>query len=136
MASLQTYTLPDFIAQCPFPLRLNSHYETQAQVSYDWLDSFGVHSDDRHRQGFQAMDFARLTAMCYPEADRSRFRVLCDYINALFAFDDLTDEGALRKDGDGALAASNIVMKALEEPDAFVTPFRVGQVFSRLVPGK
>lgn len=125
------FTLPDFIATFPFNLRVNPHYQNHARPSYEWLDSFGVHPNVKHRDAFQAMDFALLTAMCYPDADGKQFRILCDYINALFAFDDLTDEGALRKDGDGTRKASDIVMKALHDPKAFKTPFKVGNVFSR-----
>lgn len=62
--------------------------------------------------------------------------VLCDYINTLFAYDDLTDEGGLRKDGDGTRKASDIIMNAIAHPFTYETEFRCGQVFSRLVPRK
>lgn len=76
------------------------------------------------------MDFALLTAMCYPDAPSDRFRILCDYINALFAFDDLTDEGVLRKDGQGTRKASDLVMDALRNPGAYSNDFKVGKVFA------
>lgn len=60
--------------------------------------------------------------------------VLCDYINCLFAFDDLTDEGGLRKDGNGTKKASDIIMNALSHPFTYETEFRCGQVFCRSVP--
>lgn len=72
-----------------------------------------------------------LTAMCYPDANPERFRLLCDFINALFAFDDLTDEGALRVDGQGTRKAVDIVMSALYDPTGYETTFRVGKVFAR-----
>lgn len=116
---------------CPFTLRVNPHYAPHAKLSYEWLDSFGVHPNTKHRDAFQAMDFGLLTAMCYPDADEARFRILCDYINALFAFDDLTDEGSLRKDGEGTRRASDIVMNALCSPKTYKTSFKVGNVFAR-----
>ncbi|KAG9019249.1 hypothetical protein FRB90_004811 [Tulasnella sp. 427] len=124
------FTIPDFVSMFPFILRINPYYASQAKISYDWLDSFGVHPNTKHRDAFQAMDFGLLTAMCYPDADKASFRILCDYINALFAFDDLTDEGALRKDGDGTKKASDIVMNALCHPETYETSFKVGKVFS------
>ncbi|KAG8980783.1 hypothetical protein FRB90_007487 [Tulasnella sp. 427] len=84
----------------------------------------------RKRAAFEACNFGLLTAMCYPDADHERFRVLCDYINCLFAFDDLTDEGGLRKDGSGTKKASDIIMNALAHPFSFETEFRCGRVFA------
>lgn len=54
--------------------------------------------------------------------------ILCDFINCLFAFDDLTDEGGLRKDDDGTKRANQIVMNALMDPFCYTTEFRVGEV--------
>jgi hypothetical protein len=125
-----TYKLPDFISVCQYPLRRNEHYDPVAVESENWLHAHGVHPNDQHRQAFLSCNFGLLTAYCYSEADRARFRVLCDYINCLFAFDDLTDEGGLRMDADGTRKASDIVMNALRQPYTYQTPFKIGRVFS------
>ncbi|KAG8855037.1 hypothetical protein FRB96_007232 [Tulasnella sp. 330] len=126
------YTIPDFISISPSPLRVNPYHGSTAQVSMDWLDSFGVHPNPKHRAAFQSMDFGMLTAMCYADANQERFRLLCDYINALFAYDDLADEGGLRKDGDGTRKAADIIMQCLRSPTTHSTPFKIGKVFSSL----
>ncbi|KAG8902020.1 hypothetical protein FRB99_004869 [Tulasnella sp. 403] len=123
-----TFVLPDFIAMCPFPLRTNSHYGAVSRASELWLAQHGVHPNEHHQKGFQACNFGLLTAMCYPTADRECFRVLCDFINCLFAFDDITDEGYLRKDGDGTKSAIDIVMDALRHPATYQTEFKVAKV--------
>ncbi|KAG8868414.1 hypothetical protein FRB97_007559, partial [Tulasnella sp. 331] len=127
-----SYVIPDFIAIAPSPLRINPYHGSTAQVSMDWLDSFGVHPNPKHRTAFQSMDFGMLTAMCYADANHERFRLLCDYINALFAYDDLADEGGLRKDGEGTRKAADIIMECLRSPTTHNTPFKIGKVFSSL----
>ncbi|KAG8908273.1 hypothetical protein FRB99_007806 [Tulasnella sp. 403] len=124
------YLIPDFIGYSPFNLRVNPHYQPLAAISEKWLDDHKVHPSPKKRAAFEACNFGLLTAMCYPDADYARFRVLCDYINCLFAFDDLTDEGGLRKDGTGTKKASDIIMNALHHPFAYQTEFRCGQVFA------
>lgn len=124
------YTITDFIEYSPYKLRVNPYYQPLAAISEQWLDDHQVHPSARKRAAFEACNFGLLTAMCYPDADYDRFRVLCDYINTLFAYDDLTDEGGLRKDGDGTRKASDIIMNAIAHPFTYETEFRCGQVFS------
>lgn len=56
--------------------------------------------------------------------------VLCDFDNALFAFDDLCDEGGLRADGNGTKKAADIIMNALHHPFTYQTEFRCGKIFA------
>jgi len=125
-----TYHLPDFISMCLYSLETNPHYQKTAVISENWLHAHGVHPNQAHRRAFQDCDFGLLTAYCYPNADETRFRVLCDFINCLFAFDDLTDEGGLRVDADGTRRASDIVMGALCSPHTYETRFKIGRVFA------
>ncbi|KAG8966577.1 hypothetical protein FRC03_011633 [Tulasnella sp. 419] len=127
-AGMTHFTLPDFVERCPLPLYINPHYKPTSLVSEKWLDSYGVHPNEAHRDSFRACNFGLLTAMCYSQADADRFRILCDFINCLFAFDDLTDEGGLRMDTNGTSKASTIVMKVLKDPHASATTFKVGKV--------
>ncbi len=66
--------------------------------------------------------------------------VLCDFDNALFAWDDLTDEGGLRKDGSGTKKAADIIMNSLHYPFTYETEFKCGvctaQGFHILLQGK
>ena len=124
-----TYQLPDFIATCPYPLTINPHYPQTSVISESWLHAHGIHTNDAHRRAFHDCDFGLLVAYTYPDADETRFRVLCDYFNILFAFDDLADEGGLRVDADGTRRASDIVMAALSSPYTYKTNFKLGRVF-------
>lgn len=63
-------------------------------------------------------------------ADIDLTGIVCDFINILFAFDDLTDEGGLRKDEQGTKKASDIVLNSLHHPYTYKTNFKCGRVFS------
>jgi len=123
------YHIPDLINYSPYQLNVNPHYQPAAAISEQWIDEHGVHESDRKRQAYEACNFGLLTAMCYSEANFERFRVLCDFINCLFCFDDLTDEGGLRKDERGTRKASDIVMNSLFHPFTYDTEFKCGKVF-------
>ncbi|KAG8926677.1 hypothetical protein FRC03_011428 [Tulasnella sp. 419] len=129
-SSVPGYNITDFIAHSPYQLHVNPHYQPVAAISEKWLDDHGVHPSPKKRAAFEACNFGLLTAMCYAEAPYERFRVLCDFINCLFAFDDLTDEGGLRKDNKGTRKASDIIMNSLWHPFTYKTEFRCGQVFA------
>ncbi|KAG8898776.1 hypothetical protein FRB99_007176 [Tulasnella sp. 403] len=126
----QFFTIPDFPAVCPFPLTVNANRDPHGRLSNEWINAFGVFPNPSHEKAVKAMNFGLLTAMCYPDADEQRFRIICDFIHALFAFDDLTDEGALFKDSDATKRAADIVMNALWHPYTYETGFKVGKVFA------
>jgi len=125
-----TFQLPDFISICPYPLGINSRYHTTAVISDNWIHAHGVHLNEAQRRSYQDNDFSRLIAYGYPSANELRFRILCDYFNCLYAFDDLTDEGGLREDADRTQRAADIVMDSLRSPYTYETTFKLGRVFS------
>ncbi|KAG8905006.1 hypothetical protein FRB99_000879 [Tulasnella sp. 403] len=124
-----TFTIPDFIAVCPFPLRINPHYERVSAESEQWFASYGALASANHQKGYQACKFGLLTAMCCPQVDAKRFRLLCDFLNCLYAFDDITDEGNLRMDGDGTRTAADVIRASLVHPEHFDSDLMVGKVF-------
>ncbi|KAG8873853.1 hypothetical protein FRB97_006409 [Tulasnella sp. 331] len=128
----QTYMIPDFIAYSPYELQVNRHYQPVASISEHWLRESLVHPNEKKRAVFEACNIGLLTAMAYPHATNDRFRVLCDFDNALFAFDDLCDEGGLRADGNGTKKAADIIMSALHYPFTYETEFRCGKIFADL----
>ena len=125
-----TFRLPDYISICPYPLRINPHYHITSVLSDNWIHAHGVHLNEAQRRSYQDNDFSRLVAYSYPTANELRFRILCDYFNCLYAFDDLTDEGGLREDADLTQRAADIVMDSLRSPYTYETTFKLGRVFS------
>lgn len=63
------------------------------------------------------------TCLAFPKADPVRFRLCCDYINVLFAFDDVEDDGDLKEDIAGTRIAVDLIMRALTAPDVVQTKF-------------
>lgn len=95
----QQYTLPDLISMCPFETGINPYYETVGPQSSAWIDSYGL-LRDRKRAFFILGNSELLSAHTYPYADAESYRTCCDFINLLFALDEISDclngEGALR----------------------------------------
>jgi hypothetical protein len=133
MSDFTAYLLPDLISYCPFPLKLNSSYPAVADVSDEWMASYGVLEDKPLAERFFAAQFGLLTAMCFPEADAERFRLCCDYINCLFAFDDVEDDGDLKENIEGTRIAVDLVIRALRDPKGLKTSFQPAQMLARSV---
>ncbi|KAG8995769.1 hypothetical protein FRB94_011659 [Tulasnella sp. JGI-2019a] len=122
-----TFTLPDLVSTCPFPLRCNPNLEPIASESNKWIDGYDIHPNDGHRKAYEACAFGLLVAHTYPKADGQRFRVLCDFINALFAFDDLMDEEHLVRDPSGTKKAIDALMNAFWHHDTHKPGFKLAQ---------
>ena len=108
---MQQFTLPDLHSMCPLEVATNIHYESAGKESRDWIDSFKVFRDEKHA-AFIASDNELLVAHAYPTAPRDRLRVCCDFINALFVVDEISD----MQDGDGALTTGMIYLNVLKDP--------------------
>ncbi|KAG8917205.1 hypothetical protein FRC03_004894 [Tulasnella sp. 419] len=121
-----TFVLPDIIGYCPFELKVNPHYRLASAESERWFDGYGIHKGQK-RTDFLRANFGLLTAMSYPEANYNQLRNCCDFMNWLFAFDDLSDDGGLRENIDGMKLAAEITVKSLRDPKNFRTTFKVGQ---------
>ncbi|KDQ10835.1 hypothetical protein BOTBODRAFT_115253 [Botryobasidium botryosum FD-172 SS1] len=114
--AITKFILPDIIGYCPFQLKVNPHMDTAAAESDEWMEKSGVLESTGMRKRYIGARFNYLSAACFPEANFDRFRLCCDYINALFAFDDVIDDGDLKEDIEGAKAAADIVMASLMNP--------------------
>ncbi|GJJ12837.1 hypothetical protein Clacol_007082 [Clathrus columnatus] len=68
-------------------------YHISGTVSADsanWIDSFKLFSPARQLK-FRLIDIGTLTALSYPLHSKEHFRIACDFMNLLFAVDDLSD---------------------------------------------
>lgn len=116
MSSLPTFVLPDLASYCDFKFKQNPHYQDVSPQSEAWMETFSTMKNDRSRQAYYAARFSLLTAYCFPDANAERYRLCCDYIAALFAFDDVADEGDLQDNVQGMKAAIDITIKGLRDP--------------------
>ncbi|KDQ10830.1 hypothetical protein BOTBODRAFT_147563 [Botryobasidium botryosum FD-172 SS1] len=116
---MATFMLPDILGYCPFALAVNPHLAAVSPECDAWMEASGALDDPAVAKRYRVAGFNYLTALCFPEADRERFRLCCDYINALFAWDDVIDDGELRENVEGAQHAVENVMSALRDPENF-----------------
>lgn len=107
-----SFTLPDLVAICPFVCQRNPHYPDVSTKSSEWLLSFNV-LDDAKRAHFTQVDYGLLTAYVYPTADEEHFKTCCDFINILFALDDISDE---MSSPDASQMMVNVAAKAMKDP--------------------
>ncbi|TFK45752.1 terpenoid synthase [Heliocybe sulcata] len=78
----------------PLPLLCNPLYDVVREESSRWLEAFSLYcsASPRQKEIFRAAEFELLIAYCYPTADHEALRTICDWCNAAFLVDDITDE--------------------------------------------
>ena len=91
------FFLPDLRFEAwPFKRRVNPHHELVAPSSAQWINSFKVF-DDKDQRSFDACNLGLLTSMAYPDLKAAHLRIACDFLNALFALDDISDHQSTRE---------------------------------------
>ncbi|KAL1668106.1 isoprenoid synthase domain-containing protein [Schizophyllum commune] len=91
-----------------FPKATNPHYGAVSEESREWIDSFAFFPDKKRVQ-FQQCIFELLASHSYPYADYSKFRVCCDFLNLVFALDEVSDE----QNGSDARETMNVYVRAM-----------------------
>ncbi|CAE6490517.1 unnamed protein product [Rhizoctonia solani] len=121
-------SLPDIPAYTSqvFALKLNPHHLPAAQESYEWFDSFGIHTGTK-RQRFFDYDFGLMSALCFADADFMHLRTAIDLVLWLFSFDDMIDRGALNSI-QAMKHAVDVTMRVLRDPSAPQPKFKVAAV--------
>lgn len=115
------FILPDLVASCAYPLRMNQNCDAVARESEGWLLEAANH-DTRRRTKFMGLKAGQLTASCYPDADRFHLRVCDDFMNYLFNLDDWLDEF----DPDDTHGLAHCCISAMRDPINFQTEKRAG----------
>ncbi|TFY74596.1 hypothetical protein EWM64_g9415 [Hericium alpestre] len=113
---VSSFTLPDLVSHCTFPLTYHPAGDAVAKDSLAWLLSFTGHLSARKRGKMAHLLAGELTAYCYPNCPAFELRVVSDFMNYLFHLDDVSD-GLIARDAGGL---GRRVMHALEHPDAYV----------------
>ncbi|CAF9908645.1 MAG: hypothetical protein GOMPHAMPRED_006237 [Gomphillus americanus] len=97
--------------------RTNPHYQTVKPISEDAIVQF-CNFNDQEARAISTCSFSYFMAVVVPDAEISYYRVLCDWGNWVFPFDDLFDNGYLCKNK----LAGRSMMDALMQPMLESTP--------------
>ena len=102
--------LPNLFHMTPFPCSINLHYDQVGAESVAWLESFNLFDRDGPVHDLiKRTDSELLVALTYPTANSEDYRIICDYMNSFFIFDNITDE----QDGNAASNSADTYLKAL-----------------------
>ncbi|KAG1752168.1 isoprenoid synthase domain-containing protein [Suillus lakei] len=82
--------LPDTMANWPWPRAINPHFEdVKAEVDASFRDFKALSPESQ--EAFDKCDFARLSALTYPNVSRELLRIGCVLNNVYFIVDEYTD---------------------------------------------
>lgn len=95
MASTLSYKLPDLISILPFPSAIHPQRAKGTEESITWIcseDALGTKDTHEHwLRLFNKWDIPLITAFSYPYAAYDEFRLCCDFLNMMFAIDEITE---------------------------------------------
>ncbi|KAI9449082.1 isoprenoid synthase domain-containing protein [Lactarius psammicola] len=111
MSSTSQFSLPDPLAQWPWPRKLNQYYAEVKPESDKWIQSFEA-LDTKSQRSFDLCNFSLLGSLVYPLLAKDGVRVGCDLMVLFFIYDEFTD----KVDGDGARVYAEMVMDAIRDP--------------------
>ncbi|PCH42336.1 terpenoid synthase [Wolfiporia cocos MD-104 SS10] len=112
MSAPTFFTLPDLLPFLPFKGSFNPHFQDAAGASSKWASSFRIFSD-RKRENFQQSGSELLCAHAWPYAGYEELRTCCDFVNTLFAVDEISDE----QTGKDAYSTGRVFYNALSNPE-------------------
>ncbi|KAG1830869.1 terpenoid synthase [Suillus variegatus] len=107
----KTIYLPDTMVNWPWPRTINPHYEdVKAEVDASFRDFKAL--SRKSQEAFDKCDFARLTALAYPNIPREHLRSGCDLMNLSFIVEEYTD----MENETVTKERANILLDALHNP--------------------
>jgi len=110
-AKTMMFYLPDTMVNWPWPRAINPHFEdVKIEVDAAFRDFKALCHESQ--EAFDKCDFARLTALAYPNVPREHLRIGCELMNIYFIVDEYTDieNAAVTKE------MVDIVLDALHDP--------------------
>ncbi|KAF4767580.1 hypothetical protein HAV15_009140 [Penicillium sp. str.  len=113
--------IPDmFVSFMASSAKVNPHIDKVREESESWLSRVCGFSPSQSNT-LHSLDFGFFCAVVIPFADETKLRLLCDWGNWIFPFDDAFDNGALKNDSvmaqrmiDGLIS---VMEGGLEEPE-------------------
>lgn len=111
----QIVVIPDlFTSFLAEPPSLNPHYHPVRAESEQWLVT-SSECDYKMQKKIHAIDFSYFCAVLAPKANYERFRLICDWGNWIFPFDDLFDDGILRENAAQAAILIDRVLSTMQD---------------------
>ena len=107
-----------FLAEPP---SLNPHYHSVRAESEQWLVT-SSECNYKMQKKIHSIDFSYFCAVLAPKANYERFRLICDWGNWIFPFDDLFDDGILRENAaQAAILIERVLSTMQDEQDRSAT---------------
>jgi (+)-eremophilene synthase len=94
---MTTVVVPFRYATSP---RKHAEWHTVEARTLAWLHRHQVVHSEAHEQKLLATNFAAFAAWLFPDSSRDVLQIVSDYVAAIFALDDLYDEGELSRHPD------------------------------------
>ncbi|KAG8728173.1 hypothetical protein FRC10_005242 [Ceratobasidium sp. 414] len=118
-----------------FNVKRNPHRSEAEAGSYAWFNNYGIHTH-HERQELSNTSFGQLASLVYADADLEHLRPAMDFVQWVFAFDDMIDKEGLRDDINGIKLAVDVTMNVLRNPDTAHPKFKIAvsllSVFNRM----
>jgi hypothetical protein len=113
--ALQVVVIPDlFTSFLATPPMVNPNYCSARKESEQGLAS-SWRCDRKARKRIHGIDASYFCAILAPKADHDRFRLICDWTNWVFPFDDLFDDGDLREDPEQAALVIERLLEVMRD---------------------
>lgn len=122
------FCLPDLVAHCPLPARLNRHHKQACAEADRWFIC-GAGFTGKKKDAFIDARSTFLSTRCYPLAAYPQMRVICDCVSWFFYIDDISDEMS-------SLSASEMaadIMNTLWHTDTYEPHSRVAKMCKEYV---
>ncbi|KIY70696.1 terpenoid synthase [Cylindrobasidium torrendii FP15055 ss-10] len=116
-----SFTLPDLVSHCKFPLRISRHRKTVTSETKRWLFKCSGNLMGQKRAAYHGLNAGLLTSMCYPRAGHSRLRLCNDFLTYLFHIDNLSDDMTNL----GTKATADIILNTLYHPTTYRSETRI-----------
>lgn len=128
-SQVSSFTLPDLVGHCTYPLHLNPHWSPVSRQSEKFLLEHANFSRKK-RQTFLGLKAGELTSACYPNAEPYYLQVTADFMGYLFTLDDWSDDF----DVNDTYGLADCVMNALRDPTGFQTDKAAGILAKECAP--
>jgi len=115
MAPLCTFQLPDLLSRCTYPLRYHENGDAIAAASDSWYEKGCSNFTEEKRRKLSVLAAGKLSAYAYHDTDDDRLRCICDFMQLIFHYGDVS-EGLMIK---GNEMVADIVMNAFWFPDSY-----------------
>lgn len=113
VSAVRQFRLPDLKAICPFKGSFSPYFKEAAAASSAWAETYEQIVADRKRTAFRRAGSELLCGHVYSYANVEQLRTTMDFVNLLFAIDEISDDQC----GSDAYSTGLIILNALRDAD-------------------